>query len=87
MEAKSEALFRRILLWLLIAMVILGIIAVAAVKIRQRSSPALSDQQAVISKSGKQLYQCPMHPQIIRDQPGTCPICGMELVPMKQKTK
>ncbi|MBI1249407.1 efflux RND transporter periplasmic adaptor subunit [bacterium] len=23
----------------------------------------------------------PMHPQIIRDQPGTCPICGMDLVP------
>lgn len=23
----------------------------------------------------------PMHPQIIRDEPGSCPICGMELVP------
>lgn len=22
---------------------------------------------------------CPMHPQIIRDAPGTCPICGMAL--------
>ncbi|WP_257309921.1 efflux RND transporter periplasmic adaptor subunit [Geothrix fuzhouensis] len=30
----------------------------------------------------KQMYQCPMHPQIIQDHPGTCPICGMELVPM-----
>lgn len=27
-------------------------------------------------------YTCPMHPQIIRDQPGKCPICGMDLVPM-----
>jgi len=27
-------------------------------------------------------YTCPMHPQIVRDQPGKCPICGMELVPM-----
>jgi multidrug efflux pump subunit AcrA (membrane-fusion protein) len=25
------------------------------------------------------LYQCPMHPQIIRREPGTCPICGMTL--------
>lgn len=25
-------------------------------------------------------YTCPMHPEIIRDKPGTCPICGMELV-------
>lgn len=28
----------------------------------------------------KQLYTCPMHPQIIRDKPGQCPICGMDLV-------
>lgn len=26
------------------------------------------------------VYTCPMHPQIIRDQPGACPICGMDLV-------
>lgn len=25
-------------------------------------------------------YVCPMHPNIVRDHPGTCPICGMELV-------
>jgi len=25
-------------------------------------------------------YVCPMHPQIIKDAPGTCPICGMDLV-------
>ncbi len=26
-------------------------------------------------------YVCPMHPQIVKDGPGTCPICGMDLVP------
>jgi membrane fusion protein, copper/silver efflux system len=25
-------------------------------------------------------YVCPMHPQIVRDEFGTCPICGMHLV-------
>ncbi len=25
-------------------------------------------------------YVCPMHPQIVRDEPGNCPICGMSLV-------
>ncbi|TIT58729.1 MAG: YHS domain-containing protein, partial [Mesorhizobium sp.] len=27
-------------------------------------------------------YTCPMHPEIIRDKPGACPICGMALEPM-----
>lgn len=25
-------------------------------------------------------FVCPMHPEIVRDEPGTCPICGMDLV-------
>jgi Cu(I)/Ag(I) efflux system membrane fusion protein len=25
-------------------------------------------------------YVCPMHPQIVKDEPGSCPICGMDLV-------
>ncbi|HUI34476.1 MAG TPA: heavy metal translocating P-type ATPase [Stellaceae bacterium] len=27
-------------------------------------------------------WTCPMHPQIVRDAPGACPICGMALEPM-----
>ncbi|KAA3440277.1 efflux RND transporter periplasmic adaptor subunit [Rufibacter hautae] len=30
-------------------------------------------------------YTCPMHPQIVQDKPGSCPICGMDLV-AKQPT-
>jgi len=30
--------------------------------------------------TSNQFYTCPMHPQILRDKPGKCPICGMELV-------
>lgn len=33
----------------------------------------------------KQLYQCPMHPQIVQDRPGSCPICGMDLVVMEKE--
>lgn len=32
----------------------------------------------------KTQYTCPMHPEIIRDAPGSCPICGMDLVPMEK---
>jgi Cu+-exporting ATPase len=27
-------------------------------------------------------WTCPMHPEIVRDDPGSCPICGMALKPM-----
>src|SRR3989475_519721 len=27
-------------------------------------------------------WTCPMHPQIVRDEPGSCPICGMALEPV-----
>ncbi|MFM1814440.1 MAG: hypothetical protein RLZ98_1135 [Pseudomonadota bacterium] len=28
------------------------------------------------------LYTCPMHPEIVQEGPGSCPICGMALEPM-----
>src|SRR5437773_9521624 len=28
----------------------------------------------------KEQWTCSMHPEIIRDKPGTCPICGMDLI-------
>jgi Cu+-exporting ATPase len=30
---------------------------------------------------GTAVYTCPMHPEIVRNGPGTCPICGMALEP------
>lgn len=50
-------------------------------------SPADNPQMMTATSSGgeqptrKPLYTCPMHPQVIQDHPGDCPICGMQLVP------
>jgi Cu(I)/Ag(I) efflux system membrane fusion protein/cobalt-zinc-cadmium efflux system membrane fusion protein len=33
--------------------------------------------------AGAQLYSCGMHPDIISEEPGNCPICGMNLTPIK----
>jgi len=33
------------------------------------------------SEGQVQKYTCPMHPQIVKDAPGNCPICKMVLVP------
>jgi hypothetical protein len=37
--------------------------------------------------AGKQLYTCSMHPQVIRDKPGKCPICGMDLIKKEDKAQ
>lgn len=34
----------------------------------------------------KQLYTCGMHPQVIQDHPGNCPICGMKLTPIRNSS-
>ena len=31
----------------------------------------------------QQLYTCGMHPQVIKKEPGNCPICGMKLTPIR----
>jgi Cu+-exporting ATPase len=43
-------------------------------------SPAAVQQEASVP-AGTQ-YTCPMHPEIVRDAPGNCPICGMALEPV-----
>ena len=40
-----------------------------------------------VTVAGKPLYRCPMHHEIIRDKPGNCPICGMDLVPFASDEK
>lgn len=37
-------------------------------------------------KDGEIIWTCSMHPQIQRNEPGDCPICGMELIPMESKS-
>jgi P-type Cu+ transporter len=54
--------------------------------------PGISIMSALDSKdtrhtSHSQQYTCPMHPEIIRSQPGSCPICGMSLEPQMLSTK
>ncbi|MBF9029055.1 cadmium-translocating P-type ATPase [Rhodobacterales bacterium HKCCE3408] len=42
----------------------------------------LGDQPAPEPMPEGTQYTCPMHPEIVQDHPGDCPICGMALEPM-----
>jgi RND family efflux transporter MFP subunit len=42
------------------------------------------DQGAPTVTKPKQLYTCGMHPQVVQDHPGTCPICAMKLTPIRK---
>jgi Cu(I)/Ag(I) efflux system membrane fusion protein len=57
--------------WVIVVLVGLAAAAAWVDFARSRASaPAASGAQ----------YVCPMHPQIVTDHPGECPICGMDLV-------
>jgi membrane fusion protein, copper/silver efflux system len=46
---------------------------------------ATSDEKAV-PKAKPGQYTCPMDPEVISDQPGRCPVCGMKLVQVPPTT-
>ena len=40
---------------------------------------------AANTDAAKPLYTCGMHPQVVQDKPGNCPICGMKLTPIRKQ--
>src|SRR5690554_5540605 len=63
---------------LITALLLLGIAAFLAVR-------SLTHGEHPSSASDAQLYTCGMHPQIVQDKPGDCPICGMKLQPVRKQ--
>ena len=41
----------------------------------------MSLERVSAAAAAKTIYTCPMHPEVDRDEPGDCPICGMRLEP------
>jgi Cu(I)/Ag(I) efflux system membrane fusion protein/cobalt-zinc-cadmium efflux system membrane fusion protein len=41
---------------------------------------------ASVPAAPRTLHQCPMHPEVLEEQPGSCPICGMPLQPVDGAT-
>jgi Cu(I)/Ag(I) efflux system membrane fusion protein len=65
--------------------IVLSLYLVACDTRQGSNAPVDKQQETAVEHAQKHLdpkYTCPMHPQIVKDEPGSCPICGMDLVPM-----
>jgi membrane fusion protein, copper/silver efflux system len=62
--------------WLLVSLAVVAAVWTWTTYVRgQYAHPAAAS-------AAKTKYQCPMHPQIVSDEPGECPICHMTLQPV-----
>jgi len=73
MVIKINVTLRASIILVLIA-VVLGITYVSS-----EQTNAVSKTEKVMI-NGKKEFVCSMHPEIIKDEPGDCPICGMSLI-------
>ncbi|WP_127347661.1 efflux RND transporter periplasmic adaptor subunit [Pseudidiomarina mangrovi] len=76
---------RHFLLSLCLATLVLAPLSASAVVLQQHDHSAHQQQPLLdgVENAESSLYVCPMHPHIVQGEPGTCPICGMDLVARK----
>ncbi len=60
--------------------VLLAVIAAGVISCGQKPAG-----ETTSASGARTLYTCGMHPQIIQDHPGNCPICGMKLTPIRKQ--
>jgi len=63
-----------VLLMIVVAGLLIGLLTTGTTRQWFASAPEKGDAQ---------LWTCSMHPQVIQDRPGLCPICHMELSPLR----
>ena len=64
----------RLFIILLLITIVLGMTYVGS----QQMKPSSKENQ--LTMNNKKQFVCSMHPEIIKDEPGDCPICGMSLI-------
>lgn len=84
-KRKSGSLLRAIVLTAVVTLVLSGAAyryfghALLGVQKQHLAAPSVAGE----AQAEETLYVSPMHPWIVSEEPGQCPICGMDLVPMR----
>lgn len=74
---SSRLFLRRTLVRLVLCSAVLAMLLLSACKNKKATEATKSDTY----------YTCSMHPQIMQDKPGTCPICHMDLIPVAKSNE
>ena len=78
---KQKELLKNFKVWILVGAMVLFLLGYWAGTNGGGRAPAENDH--VHQETAGQLWTCSMHPQIKKPGPGACPICGMDLIPVK----
>lgn len=71
---------KRIRIIPVIVFLLIGVmVSATAVAAKVNGSSRQSENQQKKEEAAKSVYSCPMHPEVVRDAPGKCPKCGMNL--------
>ncbi len=84
---KLKSWITKHLWWSLVIIFIIGIVAGNLI-FGGESYPSTNETELTAEDHDHvqgTIWTCAMHPQIRKDEPGNCPICGMELVPVESE--
>ncbi|MDY0301085.1 MAG: efflux RND transporter periplasmic adaptor subunit [Trichlorobacter sp.] len=65
---------------LILCFVALLLVAATVIWFYKSGTTASNDAKTAGQKEAAQVYTCPMHPFVLQEKPGSCPVCGMDLV-------
>ena len=78
-EATMPSIANRRVIWIALVVLLAALAIVAGV----RHFGEEGGQGEPAPSPAAEKYHCPMHPSMVSDRPGDCPVCGMRMVPIE----